>query len=287
MHFDMRRMRVTPLIDRVVASNSQFAADRGVTLEARHPAWPLVIEGDADRLEQLLTNLVSNAIKYSPTDGTVEIIALQHGSNVRIDVCDRGPGISEEFRARIFGKFAMADSSDSRSRGGTGLGLSIAREIAHRHKGEISFSDRPGGGTTFAVDLPLICEVESEEDRAPSRGLPVVLHLDDDHDCLDIVASAFKGRAEVISAATLEEAREAAAERQFAACIIDVGVAPHSGLSLVPILREMQPAIRLVLFTALDQPSALADVDAVLVKSRHSVDELIATTMRLAQEGGE
>jgi PAS domain S-box-containing protein len=284
MRFDMRHMRVTPLIDRVVASNSQFAAGRGVTLEARHPAWPLVIEGDDDRLEQLLTNLVSNAIKYSPAGGTVEIVAHEQGRNVRLDVCDRGTGIPEEFRSRIFGKFAMADSSDSRARGGTGLGLSIAQEIARRHNGEISFADRAGGGTVFSVDLPLVCETGSEEESDPSRSLPAVLHLDDDHDCLHIVASAFKGRADVVSAATLEEAREAAALRQFAAAIIDVGVAPHSGLALVPLLRTMQPSIKLVLFTAIDEPHSGVDLDAVLVKSRSPVEELVATTMRLTQD---
>jgi PAS domain S-box-containing protein len=287
MQFDMRRLRVSPLIDRVVASNAQFAADRGVTLEARHRAWPLVIEGDADRLEQLLTNLVSNAIKYSPAGGTVELIAHQQGSKVRIDVCDRGAGIPQEFRSRIFGKFAMADGSDSRARGGTGLGLSIAREIAQRHQGEISFADRPGGGTIFSVDLPLICEADGEAEADPSRDLPAVLHLDDDHDCLDIVASAFSGRATVVSAATLGEAREAAADRQFAAAIIDVGVTPHNGLSLVPVLRAMQPAIKLVLFTAVDEPHRSGEVDAVLVKSRHSVEELVVTTMRLAGQREE
>lgn len=284
MHFDMRRLRVSPLIERVVASNSQLAAARAVKLETHHPAWPLVIEGDADRLEQLLTNLVSNAIKYSPAGAAVEIIAHEHGGNVRIDVCDRGVGIPEEFRSRIFGKFAMADSSDSRARGGTGLGLSIAQEIAQRHNGRISFSERHGGGTTFSVDLPLICEAGSEESSGRARGLPAVLHLDDDHDCLDIVSSAFAGQAEVVSVATLEEAREAAASRSFAAAIIDVGVAPGSGLSLVPILREMQPAAKLVLFTAADDPYEHGEVDAVLVKSRHPVEELIRTTMRLARQ---
>jgi hypothetical protein len=280
-------LRVSPLIDRVVASNTHFAADRGVTLDAHHPAWPLVVEGDADRLEQLLTNLVSNAIKHSPSGGMVEIIARQEGTYVRIDVCDRGAGIPEEFRSRIFGKFAMADSSDSRARGGTGLGLSIAQEIAQRHNGRISFSDRQGGGTTFSVDLPMICEMGSEEESALSPGLPAILHLDDDHDCLDIVSSAFAGRADMVSVATLEEARETAASRPFAAAVIDVGVAPHSGLSLVPVLRTMQPSAKLVLFTAADEPYAQGEVDAVLIKSRHPVEDLVATTMRLIEQPGK
>ena len=280
MHFDMRRMRVTPLIDRVVASNAQFAANHGVTLKAQQPAWPLVIEGDADRLEQLVTNLVSNAIKHSPRDGTVELIAHQHGQSVRIDVCDRGGGIPQEFRSRIFGKFAMADSSDNRARGGTGLGLSIAREIAQRHGGTLSFADRAGGGTTFSVDLPIICETAAER-AAGEPGLPAVLHVDDDHDCLDVVASAFEGKATVVSVATLEEARRAIAARRFAAAIVDVSMAPDNGLELVPELRASQAGLKVLLFTAIDDPHAEGRVDAVLVKSRSSIEDLVRTTMRM------
>ncbi len=280
MHFDMRRMRVTPLIDRVVAANAQFAANHGVTLRAQPPAWPLVVEGDADRLEQLITNLVSNAIKHSPRDGTVDLIAHQHGQSVRIDVCDRGGGIPQEFRSRIFGKFAMADGSDNRARGGTGLGLSIAREIAQRHGGTLTFADRAGGGTTFSVDLPIICETAAER-AAAEPGLPAVLHVDDDHDCLDVVASAFEGKASVVSVATLEEARRTIAARRFAAAIVDVSMAPDNGLELVPELRASQAGLKVLLFTAIDDPHAEGRVDAVLVKSRSSIEDLVRTTMRM------
>ncbi len=282
MHFDIRRLRVAPLIERVEAANAQFAASHEVALQFTHPAWPLVIEGDADRLEQLVTNLVSNAIKHSPRGGTVELMASQHGQNVRIDVSDRGAGIPDAFRSRIFGKFAMADSSDNRARGGTGLGLSIAREIAQRHGGTIGFTDRPGGGTTFSVDLPLICEASSEQSAA--SGLPAVLHVDDDQDCLDVVAAAFDGTAHIVSVATLDEARAALSQHTFAAAIIDVGIAPHSGLELVPDLRAAAPGLKVLLFTALDEPHADGQVDAVLVKSRSSVDDLVRLTLRLAGE---
>lgn len=282
MHFDMRRLRIAPLIERVTAANAQFAATHDVTLAITHPAWPLVVDGDADRLEQLVTNLVSNAIKHSPRGGTVELVASQHGQNVRIDVCDRGAGIPHAFRSRIFGKFAMADGSDNRARGGTGLGLSIAREIAQRHGGSITFADRPGGGTTFSVDLPLICEAASGQPAQPD--LPAVLHVDDDQDCLDVVATAFEGAARIISVGTLDEARAALGQHTFAAAIIDVGIAPHSGLDLVPDLRAAAPGLKVLLFTALDEPHADGKVDAVLVKSRSSVEDLVRLTLRMAGE---
>lgn len=282
MHFDLKRMRVAPLIDRVVQSNAQFAAGHGVDLKVNHAMWPLMIEGDADRLDQLLTNLVSNAIKHSPRGSEVEITALQNGDRVCIEVADRGSGVPLDFRDRIFGKFAMADGSDNRARGGTGLGLSIAREIAQRHGGTVTFSDRPGGGTVFAVDFPLICEATAAPRETASADLPLVLHLDDDQDCLDVVASAFEGKADLLSVGSLDEARKVIAEKRFAAAIIDVSVDPDNGMDLVPILRDKNIPVPIVLFTAFDAPYRDAGVNAVLVKSRNSVDELVATTMRLA-----
>lgn len=279
MRFDMKRLRAAPLIDRVVAANAQFAASHAVTLSAEHAAWPLTLEGDADRLDQLLTNLVSNAIKHSPTGSAVEVAAQSNAGLLRIEVRDRGAGIPVEFRQRIFGKFAMADSSNSRTRAGTGLGLSIAREIAQKHGGEIGYFDRPGGGTVFHVDLPLICE-----DAIPTRrasGLPTVLHVDDDQDCLEVVAGAFANRAEVISVPTLDEARAAIAAQTFAAAIVDVGMTPDSGLNLVPALRLAMPGAPVLLFTATDGPDPLDTADAVVVKSRSSLAALVEKTMDL------
>lgn len=107
MQFDLKRMRVGPMLDRVAAANAQSAATHGVEIKVNHSAWPLMVDGDADRLDQVMTNLVSNAIKHSPQGGTVEIAALENGGKARIEVADRGGGIPADFRDRIFGKFAM------------------------------------------------------------------------------------------------------------------------------------------------------------------------------------
>jgi DNA-binding response OmpR family regulator len=99
---------------------------------------------------------LSNAIKFSPTGGVVRIGIERHGQQeARLSVRDEGPGIPEEFKSRIFSKFAQADSSDARQKGGTGLGLSIAKEIVECLSGRLSFQTRIGAGTTFYVDLPL------------------------------------------------------------------------------------------------------------------------------------
>jgi PAS domain S-box-containing protein len=281
MSFDIRRMQIGPLVMRTVAANTGFAESNGIRLTTHLPPWPQCVMGDPDKLEQLLTNLVSNAIKHSPEGGEVEIAGLQRDDFARIEVRDRGAGIPEDFRSRIFGKFAMADSSDSRAKGGTGLGLSIAREIAHRHGGVLSFADREGGGTVFFVELPL-AEDTAVPHQPDDEGLPLLLHVDDDDDCLSVVASAFEGRAAVVSVASIAEARGLIARSRFAAAIVDVGMAAENGLDLVPALRDAMPGVPVVLFTARDEPhAAVAPVEAVLVKSRTSVEQLVETTMSL------
>lgn len=103
---------------------------------------------------QVLDNLVSNAIKYSPKGDRVVVRAAETEGGVRFEVEDRGDGIPEALRERIFGRFIQADSSDRREKGGTGLGLYIAKSLVELHGGDIGFGDRPGGGTIFWFELP-------------------------------------------------------------------------------------------------------------------------------------
>jgi signal transduction histidine kinase len=112
------------------------------------------VQGDADRLTQVLTNLLSNAAKFSPAGGTVEVAITRQDAHLRVGVSDHGSGVPEDFRARIFGKFAQADGSATRKNGGAGLGLSIAKAIVERHGGRIDYISKLGHGATFFVDLP-------------------------------------------------------------------------------------------------------------------------------------
>ncbi|MBL0141203.1 MAG: PAS domain S-box protein [Betaproteobacteria bacterium] len=119
------------------------------------PVGDLRVLGDNDRLSQVLSNLILNAAKFSAPGGMVSVGAQRlPGGGVRTRVRDRGPGIPESFRSRIFQPFSQADSGDSRTKGGTGLGLAISREIVTRLGGAIGFDDAPGGGTIFWFDLP-------------------------------------------------------------------------------------------------------------------------------------
>jgi PAS domain S-box len=131
-----------------------YADQLGVVLSLGE-GEPAPVRGDMDRLIQVVTNLLSNAAKFSPSGGEVSVGVNPETRIARLSVTDRGPGIPDAFRARIFGKFAQADASDARAKGGTGLGLAIAREIAERHGGRLWFESQEGEGATFHLDLPL------------------------------------------------------------------------------------------------------------------------------------
>ena len=143
------------LIPEAIAQNTGYAREFGVTLAALQGAPALLpIRGDRDRLIQVLTNLVSNAIKFSETGGVVEVGLADLGSSARITVTDHGIGIPEEAQARLFERFVQADTEHHNQRKGTGLGLSIVKTIVERHGGKVGFTSAPGEGTTFQVDLP-------------------------------------------------------------------------------------------------------------------------------------
>ena len=113
------------------------------------------VRGDEDRLVQVLTNLVSNAIKFSPPDGDVAVRAERTAAGwLRFEVRDRGPGIAAEHLGKLFGKFQQLDSSDSRRKGGTGLGLAISKAIVEKHGGRVGVTTEVGQGSTFWVELP-------------------------------------------------------------------------------------------------------------------------------------
>ena len=119
--------------------------------------------GDGDRLAQVFTNLVENALKFTPAGGQVSLAARIAGSEVEIDVADTGEGISAQALEHIFDRFYQADASRARrERQGAGLGLAIAREIVGAHGGKISVRSQLGQGTVFTVRLPISQPAASE-----------------------------------------------------------------------------------------------------------------------------
>ncbi|HET7362112.1 MAG TPA: ATP-binding protein [Burkholderiales bacterium] len=147
-------LRVDELVREAMVLNKGFGDRFKVRFEARGELSPHEVTADHKRLLQVMTNLLSNAAKFSPEGQVVEISTEERTDCMRVAVHDRGPGIPESFRARVFGRFNQADSTTSRQKGGTGLGLAICKRLVEMMQGRIGFQDREGGGTTFWFELP-------------------------------------------------------------------------------------------------------------------------------------
>ncbi|MGH8746208.1 MAG: sensor histidine kinase, partial [Burkholderiales bacterium] len=149
--------------------NKGFADRYNVRLALEDGLLPIKVEADPKRLVQVVTNLLSNAAKFSPEGGTVDITLKVESEKARVGVHDRGSGIPDTFRARIFSRFAQADSTATRLKGGTGLGLAICKRLIELMHGTIGFGDRSGGGTTFFFELPVVSDKSNA--NVVQRGL--------------------------------------------------------------------------------------------------------------------
>jgi PAS domain S-box-containing protein len=145
---------ITSLVEQAVVSNRPYADVFGVNLASASTVNGDRVIGDPNRLLQVLSNLISNAVKYSPRGETVRVAVDRGPRGVRVSVSDCGPGIPVEFRAHVYEKFAQADATDAKVVKGTGLGLPIARAIIEQLGGEMGFESELGKGTTFFFDLP-------------------------------------------------------------------------------------------------------------------------------------
>jgi two-component system phosphate regulon sensor histidine kinase PhoR len=147
-----REVRLSPLVGECFTALAARAAERGVML--RNEVGPeVLVYADARRLEQMLTNLVDNAIKFSREGGDVRVSHEREGARDRINVADTGEGIAPEHLPRIFERFYRVDRARSRALGGTGLGLAIVKHLARTHGGEVSVRSAHGQGSTFTVEL--------------------------------------------------------------------------------------------------------------------------------------
>lgn len=155
MKFAFAPVDLGELTTRAVEAMAGLSVELGVRFSVLAADGQAVVNGDADRLTQVITNLLSNAAKFSPREQAIEVAVAVSAGGARLSVRDRGPGIPTEFQGRIFGKFAQADASNTRQKGGTGLGLAICKQIVERHGGRIWFESKPGEGATFHVDLPI------------------------------------------------------------------------------------------------------------------------------------
>ena len=154
LHIQPEAVELGTLLATAIQANQGYADQFGVSLVlegGEEPAW---VEANFDRLMQVMANLLSNAAKFSPRGARVTVRLQRLRDAYRVGVADPGPGIPEDFKPRVFDRFAQADSSTSRLRGGTGLGLAICKMIIDKLGGKIDFESTPGQGTTFYFDLP-------------------------------------------------------------------------------------------------------------------------------------
>ncbi|WP_353979499.1 ATP-binding protein [Salinicola endophyticus] len=255
MTFQMQEQPLMPLIDQAIESNQAYADQFKVHYVVTERLEQTDVNVDAMRLQQVLSNLLSNAAKFSPPDMQVEVRVEPIGENVRVSVIDHGPGIPDAFHDRIFQKFSQADGSSTRKQGGTGLGLAITRELVERMRGSINFFSEEGQGACFFFELP---RIDRPADAEPETVLPMsetvaempvdpgsrLLIVEDDPDTallLAIMVRRWGYQAEI--AHTLEEALGWIERRSFDAITLDLMLPDGSGLTLLRQLRE-QPATR-------------------------------------------
>jgi len=212
-----------------------------------------VIKGDAGRLQQVLWNLLTNAVKFTPRGGRIHVTLRRHDSLVEIEVADTGKGIAPTFLSRVFDRFAQQESGNSRKTGGLGLGLAIVKHLVELHGGVVEVhSDGEEKGSTFVVKLPLAPVRVSrpdptpsapavEELRAPSEleGLHVLV-VDDDVDARELVQAALEGGGAVVTlAASGAEALAAISVRKPDVIVSDIGMPDEDGYAFIRKLREL------------------------------------------------
>jgi PAS domain S-box-containing protein len=246
MRFDMQTIELAPLLAQILMANEGFASQHKVKLALDIQAEGVKVNVDSDRLTQAATNLISNAVKFSPAESFVYIRLLCKDRRVRVEVADSGPGIPEEFRKRIFQKFSQADTSDTRQKGGTGLGLNISRAIVERMNGSVGFTSQTGVGTVFYFELPEAAAAPAEEVAAPANktrhngpARPLILVCEDDRDIAHLIKLMLdKGGFDCDLVHRADQAMEQVVRRSYAAMTVDLGLPDLDGISLIRSLRR-------------------------------------------------
>ncbi|HEX9702047.1 MAG TPA: PAS domain S-box protein, partial [Rhodospirillales bacterium] len=238
MEFRFTRLDLGRLVEAGITANKGYADGFGVEFVLTGNDPDIFVRADNDRLTQVLTNLLSNAAKFSPKGGKVEVAVGSRKGWGCVSVRDHGPGIPDEFRDKIFGKFTQADSSDKRTAGGTGLGLNISKTIIEKHGGVIGFESGSGDGATFYFEVPAWRELPVKLGDPRMREGSRVLICEDDEDIAELL-SLMLGRQGIISdiARTAGQARGLLAANAYDAMTLDLILPDQDGLSFIRDLR--------------------------------------------------
>jgi CheY-like chemotaxis protein len=263
LRFDVERVDVRRVLESTLASVGPAAEEKSIILAAELPPAGVATQGNAARLQQVFTNVIGNAVKFSPPGGRVEVRAAVHGDRLQATISDQGEGIEAAALPYIFDLFRQADGSITRNHGGLGLGLAIARHLLDLHGGTIrGDSAGPGRGATFTIELPIAPSSAGSENgderpaQAAARGTAAalagarILVVDDDLASLEMMQHmlALEG-AEVHVAADVDEAfARFAGDEHIEVLISDIGMPHRDGYNLIASLRRDFPerAARLV-----------------------------------------
>ena len=253
------------LLGESIRLNQGFADRFHVRLVLQEEPVNVMVRADRKRLMQVMTNFLSNAAKFSPPNSAVDVGLRVDGEIVRVSVGDRGPGIPEAFRSRIFGRFAQADSADSRIKGGTGLGLAISRRLIEMMQGRAGFEDREGGGTTFYFELPVLHETAAAGDE-------VVRVLVTEHDSVsaDYLAMVLeKGGYRVDIAPDASASKALLGKWKYAAWLLTRRLA--DGVDALSLIAEMKNQARVIMLAGLTSDEA-----AVPDAERHGITDWLS-----------
>ena len=257
LSFDMKTVNLASVIESAINVVRPAAQAKHIDIVYDCASQPGPVSGDPARLQQVVWNLLFNAVKFTPEGGRVEVRLERAGSHVRVLVSDTGKGISPEFLPHVFDRFRQADSSSTRTHGGLGLGLAIVRHLVEFHGGTVAAdSEGEGLGATFSVTLPLMA-VRLEPDRfesleqhgkyrlvrakgAPSLGGLRVLVVDDEMDARNMISAVLaQSGAEVRTCGSAREALDVLTEWRPDVLMSDIGMPHEDRFALISQVRAL------------------------------------------------
>jgi PAS domain S-box-containing protein len=304
MTVDLQRLDPASVVELALESIQPAADAKGVRISKALGDVTRMVMGDRNRLQQIIWNLLVNAVKFTPKGGLVRVTIENVNSHVEITVSDTGAGIAPEFLPRIFDRFVQADSSTTRTYGGLGLGLAIAKHLTELHGGTISAkSGGVGGGASFTLLLPVVTAHEdSTRTKAEQRSAEVdstlfeedlsgtdVLVVEDDIDSAQIIARILRRRGAVVRiASSMDDALASFARNPPHVLLSDIGMPEHDGYELIQRVRALPggqkvPAVALTaLVRSEDRTRALRAGFQLHVGKPVEPDELVAVVRNLA-----
>jgi PAS domain S-box-containing protein len=263
LRLDIQLLDPSKIIESAVDSTRPAADAKGIRLQMLLDPQAGPVSGDPNRLQQVVWNLISNAIKFTPKNGRVQLRLERINSHVEIAVSDNGQGISHDFLPFVFERFRQSDSTTSRRHGGLGLGLSIVHQLVEMHGGTVSVSSEgEGKGATFVVTLPLAAvNSKSFDEKAKERVHPKtsdktmgfdcppqlkglrVLCVDDEKDSRDLLVAVLKQcEAETLPVSSAAEALAVFDEFKPHILVSDIGMPDEDGYDLIRKVREKETA---------------------------------------------